>query len=157
MTDRRHNDLIVPGAGGNGDLDEIEQLRSFLGCLSYCHNCINRICEDLTVPRILSHDRSRRQRPPVGSRRKEGIMFRCHLLVTPQLRPIPKGIRTIENWGTLVVVIDNKKTNTITGHHMFVEAADISDFDAWVSGLKVWMGVNHPKEQQFELTPFDSE
>ena len=155
MTDKRHNELIVPGAGGNGHPEEVEHLRAFLGCLSYCHNCINRICEDLTVPRILSHDRSRRQKPPVGSRRKEGTMFRCHLLVTPDLRPVPKGVRMIKNWGKLIVTIDDDKKDTVAGNHMFVEAANISDFDAWVDGLKVWMGVGHPNDKRFELTPFE--
>ena len=83
-------------------------------------------------------------------------MFRCHLLVTGALRPVPKGVTVIKNWGQLVVTIDGKKNKTVSGNHMFVEAANPDDFEAWVSGLKVWMGVDHPKERQFELTPFNA-
>lgn len=79
-------------------------------------------------------------------------MFRCHMLVTPDVRPIPKGIRMIDNWGQLVVVT-TKTRKEIAGSHMFLEG-DVERFEAWLGGKKAWMGVGHPKEQRFELTPF---
>lgn len=80
-------------------------------------------------------------------------MFRCHMLVTNDLRPMAKGITIKANWGTLTLVIDGDPRKTVTGKHMFVEG-DIDAFEGWFAGSSVWMGVGHPQEQKFELTPF---
>ena len=80
-------------------------------------------------------------------------MFRCHMLVTKDLRPMGKGIRIVDNWGTLTLVVDEDPKNTITGKHLFLEGK-IDDFEAWLADSEAWMGVGHPQMQQFELTPF---
>lgn len=80
-------------------------------------------------------------------------MFRCHMLVTDDLRPMGKGIKIVDNWGTLTLVVNDDPKDTITGKHLFLEG-NVNAFEAWLAGAEAWMGVGHPQEQRFELTPY---
>lgn len=78
--------------------------------------------------------------------------YRCHMLLTKDLKPVPETIKTIENWGPLSIVVDGTK-ETIKGEHVFLEG-DTDDFDAWWKGKKIWVGTSHPQLQCFEQETF---
>jgi len=80
-------------------------------------------------------------------------VFRCHLLVTPKLRPVPKNISVIDNWGELTIINEDSKER-ICGQHMFIETDTADEFEAWVSGEDVWIGTGHPQFQRFILESF---
>jgi hypothetical protein len=91
-------------------------------------------------------------------------MMRIHLLVTPEMEPIPDDIKVVADFDTIEVMTatrrhtddkddfkDDFKGGKLTGRHLAIEGEN----EAVVAWLKpfddVWLGVGQPFEQEFTV------
>jgi hypothetical protein len=76
-----------------------------------------------------------------------------HLLVTSDLFPIPEGIKVIQDYGRVSIVVDGDPKKTASGKHMIVDGTMEAKHD-WFKGKFVWIGTGSPMFQQFEQMKF---
>jgi hypothetical protein len=81
--------------------------------------------------------------------KEEKKPLRCHMLLTKNLEPVPATIKTLDNWGNLMIIVGKDPNNKVFGKHVFLEG-DIDDLQTWLKDKKVWMGKGHPQWQEFE-------
>lgn len=72
------------------------------------------------------------------------------LVMTPDVPPIPGGIRLVYDWGQIGV---RSGKYTEWGNHILVEG-DEGVLRRWLLNLNFWRGIGQPQEQRFEVSKF---
>lgn len=92
-------------------------------------------------------------------------MMRIHLLVTPEMEPVPDGIKIVQDFDVIEVMTatrlhtddkENFQAGKLTGRHLMIEGEN----EAVVEWLRpfddVWLGIGEPAQQEFTVVHVDS-
>lgn len=72
------------------------------------------------------------------------------LLITPELKPVPETVRVVEDYGEIVIIVEEGR-RSLVGDHAILEGAPEA-FKAWLRPFSgFWVGSGCPLMQQFHV------
>jgi hypothetical protein len=73
------------------------------------------------------------------------------LLLTSEMKPVPKSIKILSNWDTISMIVPSDNT-IVVGDHVCLKGTE-EDFKNWLRPFNgIWVGQGSPMLQEFTLS-----